>query len=33
MFDEYGNIGGVHGNLLQVALSQEHELQKIEQQN
>lgn len=31
MFDEYGNIGGVHGNLLQVALSQEHELQKIEQ--
>lgn len=31
MFDEYGNIGSVHGNLLQVALSQEHELQKIEQ--
>jgi hypothetical protein len=31
MFDEYGNIGGIHGNLLQVALSQEHELQKIEQ--
>lgn len=31
MFDEYGNIGGVHGKLLEVALSQEHELQKIEQ--
>ena len=34
MFDEFGNLrslGGVHGNLLQVALGQEHELQKIKQ--
>lgn len=34
LFDEFGNlpsIGGAHGNLLQVALSQKHELQKIEQ--
>ena len=29
--NHYGNIGGVHGKLLEVALSQEHELQKIEQ--
>lgn len=31
MFDEYGNIGGIHGNLLQVGLGQEHEPQKIQQ--
>lgn len=34
MFDEFGNLrslGGVHGNLLQVGLGQEHEPQKIQQ--
>lgn len=31
MFDEYRNIGGIHGNLLQVGLGQEHEPQKIQQ--
>lgn len=31
MFDEYGHIGGIHGNLLQVGLGQEHEPQKIQQ--
>lgn len=31
MFDEYGNIGGIHRNLLQVGLGQEHEPQKIQQ--
>ncbi len=32
MFDEYGNIrsvGGIHGNRLQIGLSQKHNLQKI----
>ena len=31
MFDEYGNIGGIHGNLLRVGLGQEHKPQKIQQ--
>lgn len=31
MFDEYGNIGSVHGNRLQVGRSQKRKLQKIEQ--
>lgn len=31
MFDEYGNIGGVHGNRLQVGRSQKHKYQKIKQ--
>jgi hypothetical protein len=34
MFDEFGNLrslGGVHGNLLQVGLGQEHKPQKIQQ--
>lgn len=31
MFDEYGNIGGIHGNRLQIGLSQKHNLQKIKQ--
>lgn len=29
MLDEYGNIGGVHGNLLQVGISKKHKPQKI----
>lgn len=31
MFDEYGNIGSVHGNRLQVGRSQKHKYQKIKQ--
>lgn len=31
ILDEYGNIGGIHGNLLRVGLGQEHEPQKIQQ--
>lgn len=29
MFDEYGNIGGVHGNRLKIGMSEKHKFQKI----